>query len=288
MEKILILVAIAMIGLAVFSSCSKKSNTQTLATATTAILDTATISSITLTTAVCGGNITSNGGAPVTARGVCWNTSGSPTVALTTKTMDGSGSGSYTSSITGLLFGTTYYVCAYATNSVGTVYGLEQIFTTLGIGTYYEGGIIAYILRPSDSGYSQTVSHGLIAAPSDQSMGIQWGCYGTSVGASGYTIGTGKANTAAIVSACGTGTAAYICYTFTLGGYTDWYLPSDNELFQLVDNQTAIGGFASATYWSSSETDNYYAWGYGFSNSGIGVLYDLRNSTHYVRAVRSF
>lgn len=92
-------------------------------------LSTITISSIMKNTASSGGNITSDGGASVTARGVCWSTSSNPTLA-NSYTNDGSGTGSFTSSITGLSPNTLYYVRAYATNSVGTAYGNEISFTT--------------------------------------------------------------------------------------------------------------------------------------------------------------
>jgi hypothetical protein len=95
-----------------------------------ATLSTNQTTSVTATTASSGGNITNNGGTAITARGVCWSTSPSPTIALITKTSNGTGNGSFTSSITGLVTGTTYYVRAYATNSLGTVYGNEVIFKT--------------------------------------------------------------------------------------------------------------------------------------------------------------
>jgi len=88
------------------------------------------ITSIGYTTATAGGSMTTDGGAPVTARGVCWSTTAAPTVALSTKTTDGTGFGSFTSAITGLLPSTTYHVRAYATNSQGTGYGQEQTFGT--------------------------------------------------------------------------------------------------------------------------------------------------------------
>jgi uncharacterized protein (TIGR02145 family) len=93
-------------------------------------LTTVVATSITQTTASSGGNITSNGGATVTSSGVCWSSTTGPTTALTTKTTDGSVTGSFTSSITGLTANTTYYVKAYATNSVGVAYGSELTFTT--------------------------------------------------------------------------------------------------------------------------------------------------------------
>jgi hypothetical protein len=93
-------------------------------------LSTSAISSITTTTATSGGNITSDGGASISARGVVWSTSTNPTIALTTKTSDGTGTGSFTSSLTNLTPKTTYFVRAYATNSAGTGYGNEITFTT--------------------------------------------------------------------------------------------------------------------------------------------------------------
>jgi hypothetical protein len=89
------------------------------------------ITNITASTATSGGNITDDGGFNITARGVCWSASSNPTIAdnLTT---DGTGTGSFTSTLTGLAGNTTYYVCSYATNSIGTTeYGDEINFTTL-------------------------------------------------------------------------------------------------------------------------------------------------------------
>jgi len=99
------------------------------ASAVTPALTTAVISSPTRTTAVSGGNITDNGGAAVTARGVCWSTSSGP-VATGLHTSDGTGSGTFISSITELSPSTTYYVRAFATNTAGTSYGNERSFTT--------------------------------------------------------------------------------------------------------------------------------------------------------------
>ena len=94
------------------------------------VLETTAVSSITSTTAESGGNIVHNGGASVTAYGVCWSTSHAPDIE-DDLTSDGTGTGEFTSSLTGLSPSTTYYVRAYATNSVGTAYGVEVEFTTL-------------------------------------------------------------------------------------------------------------------------------------------------------------
>ncbi len=92
---------------------------------------TTAVTSVTSSTASSGGNVTDAGGSSVYARGVCWNTSGFPTIA-NSHTSDGSGTGSFTSSITGLSPETTYYVRAYATNEEGTGYGSQVSFTTPG------------------------------------------------------------------------------------------------------------------------------------------------------------
>ncbi len=88
------------------------------------------VTNITSTTATGGGNVTSEGGGNVSARGVCWSTSPNPTIS-DDHTTDGSGTGTFTSSITGLSPGTTYYVRAYATNEAGTAYGSEENFSSL-------------------------------------------------------------------------------------------------------------------------------------------------------------
>lgn len=94
------------------------------------IVSTTAASSVTSNTASTGGNVTSDGGASITARGVCWGASSGPSIAGS-KTTDAGTTGIFTSSLTLLIAGTTYYVRAYATNSSGTAYGNEISFTTL-------------------------------------------------------------------------------------------------------------------------------------------------------------
>jgi len=156
------------------------------------------------------------------------------------------------------------------------------------IGHDYLGGKIGYILQPGDPGYIAGQYHGLISAVSDQSTGAAWGCYGTNItGAEGIVLGTGNQNTIDIVTECSTGgIAARICDDLELEGYSDWYLPSKDELNMLYLNKVAIGGFENSYYWSSSEIDSYGAWRQLFTNGGQANF--LKNYPYYVRAVRAF
>jgi hypothetical protein len=160
--------------------------------------------------------------------------------------------------------------------------------TSLSVGDSYMGGKVAYILKTSDPGYSADVQHGLIAAPSDQSSGIMWWNGSSSVtGATAISFGTGNANTQTIVTSQGAGNyAAKLCSDLVIGAYSDWYLPSKDELFILYTNRLLIGGFASSSYWSSSEVSTGSAFQHGFSSGiqGSGGKGFLAN----VRAVRSF
>jgi hypothetical protein len=107
---------------------------------------------LTEATASSGGNITSDGNGSITARGVCWSTSPGPTTALTTKTVDGTGAGVFTSNITGLSVGNTYFVRAYAENSAGVAYGNELTFTVTSTGKIEFGTkskAVDFVLSPN-------------------------------------------------------------------------------------------------------------------------------------------
>jgi hypothetical protein len=148
----------------------------------------------------------------------------------------------------------------------------------LEVGSFYQGGVVFYV---------DGNGHGLIAATSDQSIGAYWGCEGTSITTQNI-IGTGLVNTEAIYVTCPqAGIAARICYDLDLNGYTDWYLPSKDELDLVYQNQAAIGGFNNGLYWSSSQATPTTAYYKNFSNGNSSS--NFKSGYNYrVRAIRSF
>ena len=89
------------------------------------------------------------------------------------------------------------------------------------------------------------------------------------------------------MAGCATaGIAARLCGDLVQGGYSDWYLPSQDELNALYINQVAIGGFANNGYWSSTEAGNNVAWYQDFQFGTQNI--DTKNNPYYVRAIRSF
>ena len=183
-------------------------NTITSLTAVAApTVTTASATNVTTTTATSGGNITNDGGAIVTARGVCWSTSQNPTI-FNSHTTNGSGTGSFTSSMTGLTAGTTYYVRAYATNSVGTAYGSQVSFTTYASAPTVTSKPVTNITQNSATSGGNVTNDG---GATITERGI---CYSTS---SSPTISNSK------VTATGT-MGAYTCNLTGLTAGTTYYV----------------------------------------------------------------
>ena len=147
----------------------------------------------------------------------------------------------------------------------------------LEIGDSYQGGIIFYLAG----------SGGLIAAPADETNSA-WGCNGVTItGADGTAIGTGAQNTIDINADCTTAnTAADRCRDKSLSGYTDWFLPSEDELIEMSNNYAAVGGLSSGYYWSSTEKGAFVAY---VRNPVSGVATTrAKNLSLRIRAIRAF
>jgi len=156
------------------------------------------------------------------------------------------------------------------------------------IGENYGGGMVFYVY---DNGL-----HGLIVSSTDLSTGIQWyNGTNTTTNATRDGVNAGMSNTERIIINQGAGSyAAQICAN-NQWGFSDWYLPSIDELAYIYSNigpgasgaNYNIGGFnGSDYYWSSTEYTSSQAWYYGLGSSLNG--YDVKSRSYYVRAVRSF
>ena len=233
-------------------------------------------------------------GTTVTALVASFTTSGASVRVGATTQVSGTTANNFTSPV-------TYTVTAADATTQEYVVTVTPGAPALAIGQPCGGGIVAYIVQPGDAGYVAGQTHGFIAAAADQTAyegyGIQWATepyWYISVPGTGTALGTGSASTTKIIAQnrAGATYAAGLARAYTGGGYSDWYLPSKNELNKLYLNRVAIGGFDTTDYdcyWSSSEfvSSPVNAWGQrfrdGFQDDGYGKYGTVR-----VRAVRAF
>jgi uncharacterized protein (TIGR02145 family) len=239
-------------------------------------LTTATISSMTSTSAVSGGNITSDGGSAVTDRGVCWSTTTGPTI-VDSKTSDGTGSGSFTSTITALTPGITYFVRAYAINNTGTFYGNEITFNTgcnlpaapgaiTGNSNVFAiASCLAYSISaiPDASGYTWTVPAGAVitSGQGTTSIMVDYGTNGGNVSvrsenSCGNSIYTDLNITMTASSNCGTvtDTDGNVYNSVTIG--TQCWLTENLKTTRYNDGST-IPKVSDPPTWSSLITPAY-------------------------------
>lgn len=309
MKKINLKLSVFLIAIITVSSCASSDNAPSN---TAPSVSTSTISSVTLNSASSGGNVTSDGGDPVTARGIVWNTATSPTTSLTTKTNDGTGTGNFSSSITSLIPSSTYFVRAYATNSIGTAYGNELSFTS--------GAIVLPTVSTTaitNITTNSSVSGGTITADGGGNItarGIVWSTSqnptialttkttdGTGLGSFVSNMITLAQNTTYYVKAYATnsaGTAYGNELSFTTGAIV---LPtlSTTGLTSITSNSSISGGSITADggrtitargiVWSTSQnptialttkTSN----GTGLGNFVSNMVYLTQNTTYYVKA----
>ena len=179
-------------------------------------VSTTAVSSVTSTSAASGGNVTSDGGATVTARGVCWSTSANPTTA-DDKTTDGTGTGSFTSSITGLSPGTTYHVRAYATNSEGTSYGDDVPFTTSTVAPTVSTTAVSSVTSTSAASGGNVTSDG---GATVTARGVCWSTSANPTTADDKTTdGTGTGSFTSSITGLSPGTTYHVrAYATNLAG----------------------------------------------------------------------
>jgi hypothetical protein len=158
---------------------------------------------------------------------------------------------------------------------------------TYSVGDYALGGYVTYILQPGDIGYSPTQQHGLVAGIYDITSQSQWGCQGLSIPTSA-SIGTGLQNTNNIVYACTqSGIAAKLCYDYVSGSYSDWYLPSKDELNKVFTSGAPNRSTEAINiYWSSTEGNDAVAWEQDLQVGPVNL--DPKTFGINVRPIRSF
>jgi len=274
-------------------------------TQTTSTITTNEISTITISGAVCGGVITSDGGAIITGKGVCWSISAEPTISGS-KTTNGTGSDAFVSNITGLMAGTVYHVRAYATNAAGTSYGEDKSFTTTAV-TMTTTAITEISLTGAVSGGTITSDGGATIT----AKGVCWSISADpTISNSKTSDGTGSASYVSTITSLSAGTTyhvrAYATYsngtsygediTFTTSKTTSTI--STSPVSSLSMTTATIGGVitsdggaaitAKGVCWSISAnptiSDLFTTNGTGSANFSSFITELTPNTTYHVRA----
>lgn len=268
-----------------------------------ATISTNDITEITSNSALCGGNVTTDNGFIVTAKGVCWSTTTNPTIS-DNKTEDGNGTGNFTSTLSDLAPQTTYYVRAYATNEAGTSYGEEMSFTTLSAGPNANGH--EYVDLGLPSGLLWATCNVGANTPEEYGDYFAWGETTTKAEYTEANSLTGYEHMNDI-----SGEQRYDAATANWGG--DWRMPTCDELSELITQciwikttQNGVEGYKVTSqtngnyifmpaagflygslpydagyevyYWSSTPyeyyTNDYIYHAYYLYSGNLGVYYD--------------
>ena len=161
-------------------------------------------------------------------------------------------------------------------------YEVTENPATYAAGDFVQGGLYTF----TDSGYAY------ITAATDQSTSAPWGCQGTLI-AEGLTpeaIGEGVINTASIVAGCATsGISARLADQLVLNGFSDWFLPSLDELLEVYTNlaSAGLGSFVNQSYWSSTQADAAQAYTVDMNN-GNPNFHNKSQTNRHTRAMRRF
>ena len=239
---------------------------------------TSSVSNITTSSATCGGSVTNNGGATVTARGICWSTSHNPTT-ISSHTTNGSGTGAFTGSITGLSENTTYYVRAYATNSAGTAYGAERTFTTLTLPTVTTSAVSNITTNSATCGGTVTNSGNATVT----ARGVCWSTsHNPTISNIHTTNGSGTGTFTSSITGLSANTTYYLrayaknsagtaygeerSFTTTSGGgntpagWVDLGLPSGLLWAECNLGATTPEGYGNYYAWGETSTKSNYSW----------------------------
>ena len=272
---------------------------------------TTTTGTIGSTTAVLGGVISTTN-AVTSSIGIMYSTDANFGTYSTTTIQSNVTAGTYTSTINGLLSSTIYHAKSFITNKAGTSYGTVVSFTTISpppvLGASYGGGNVAHIFTSVDPGYVAGEYHGIIISSvwMNSGNGASWSSVSTQTGATSLIYGGGLTNSNTIYSSLGTiAYAVNLCKTYSVlqNGitYSDWVLPSLNELSRIATNLKGNGletiwtsnRCANCDWsWSSSELVSNSAQVYIMDNGNLGTFgFDKNNSAGnriIVRAIRYF
>ena len=263
----------------------------------------ATISTIPVTginaqSAISGGVISDFGNGDISQVGIVIGTSANLTIESNTFSVDILNANSFTSNISNLSPGTTYYVRAYAINQAGTAYGNVLSFTTINyqVGGFGPGGgIIFYDKGEYSLGLNQPAWRYMEVASTDLSFAngytyFDYGCNNVNISGAEYSfIGGGYQNTVDINNGCSsTQAAGKMCWNAVINGFDDWFMPSKDDMNIMYTNLNplGLGNFSPEWYWSSTEASNGNAWRKHMSAGNIEV--NGKSLLCKVRAIRVF
>ena len=253
------------------TSYGEQKGFRTLAKTVEPTVETADATEVKATSAICGGNVTSDGGAEVTVRGVCWSTSLNPTIS-DSHTNDGTGEGNFTSSLAGLTANTTYYYRAYATNSVGTSYGEQKMFKTEAL---KKPTVVTS--EVSDADYTTAICGGNVTDDGWAEVTARGVCWSTSpsptINDNKTTDGNGIGEFVSNITNLQEGVTYYVRAYATNSVGTSY---GEEKMFKTMSTTGILDGYewidlglSSGTLWatcniganSPEEYGNYYAWG---------------------------